>query len=132
MMGRDPDPVNVLLDVATEVGDDLRQVCKTQNYTPWKVGDPVDKPTNKAGRYPSWQTVRRRYWKNRAASTAPGEFSERNLQRMRRALAPQHPETGQSKHLHHIDGRDISNPHSPNNLLEVWPHEHYEMHYGDR
>ena len=29
-----------------------------------------------------------------------------------------------SKELHHINGRQIDNPHAIDNLVEVWPWEH--------
>jgi hypothetical protein len=96
---------------------------------PWKVGDPINTPTRNG--YPSWGTVRRRYWKSEAFYY-PGECSAENLARMRRGLAPQDPETGASKHLHHIGGRDIDDPHNQSNLRPLWPWEHYAQHYGDR
>jgi len=93
----------------------------------WQPGDPINAPT-RSGDYPSWSTVRRRYWINEALSN-PGRYTEENLSRMRRGLAPQHPVTGESMHLHHISGRDIPDPHNPANLMPLWPREHYAIHW---
>jgi hypothetical protein len=60
------------------------------------------------GSSPSWGTVQSRYWKNRyEASRNSGEFTQANLDRMRRGTAPQdyNPRTGnwESRELHHVD-----------------------------
>jgi RHS repeat-associated protein len=115
MTGRPFDWVNVGLDAGTEVLDEA--------YTAWKVGDPINKPT-KAGSYPSWETAKQRYWKNAAASAEPGEYSEANLVRMKSGRAPLHEDLQVSVELHHINGRTGSDPHNPNNLMEVWPWQH--------
>ena len=39
---------------------------------------------------------------------------------MKQGLAPV-DENGVSKELHHINGRNIPDPHNINNLQEVWP-----------
>jgi hypothetical protein len=49
----------------------------------WKIGDPVDNLTNK-GDYPSWSTVKIRYWKNVAQAAESGEYSILDLSRMQR------------------------------------------------
>jgi RHS repeat-associated protein len=92
------------------------------NQDPWQVGDPINKPT--ANGYPSWSTVQRRYWQNRAQNALPGEFSAANLKRMKNGLPPLHEEYGVPMELHHINGRDIPDPHNIYNLREVWPWEH--------
>ena len=101
----------------------------------WKIGDPIDK-RDKNGNYPTWETVRSRYWKTRAANAAPGEFSVQNIGLMERGKAPlaratvRWNKTGEletilvPKELHHIRGREISEPHNINNLRELWPWEH--------
>ena len=86
------------------------------------MGDLIDNLT-KAGNEPSWSTVRARYWKNKAYYNAD-DYLESDLIRMRKGLAPIEPETGASMELHHINGRDIPNPHNIVNLQEVWPWEH--------
>ncbi len=48
----------------------------------WKVGEPINAPT-KAGKAPSWTTVRNRYWKNEAALN-PNEYSKSNLNLMKK------------------------------------------------
>ena len=100
----------------------------------YNVGNPIDKPDD-LGRYPDWDTVRSRYWKNRAASGAD-EFSAQNIGRMRQGSAPvariraRMNDTGEvvemlvSKELHHIGGRSGATPHATENLVELWPWEH--------
>lgn len=92
----------------------------------WKLGDPNDAPT-RSGNYPSWPTARARYWKNEAFRN-PGDYSQRDLDRMRKGLAPQHPlYSGVSMELHHEKGRDIPNPHNEKNLRPVWPWQHSKI-----
>jgi len=97
----------------------------------WKVGDPINAPT-KAGNYPSWSTVKKRYWKNKAASVEPGEFSPENMERMRQGNPPYHEGLLRKgikvpMELHHIRGRNIPDPHNIKNLREVWPWEHSQI-----
>lgn len=40
----------------------------------WKVGDPIDNLTS-AGKVPSWDTVRNRYWKNESINN-PLKYSD--------------------------------------------------------
>jgi hypothetical protein len=101
----------------------------------WKVGDPVDQP-NTQGSYPTWETVRERYWMNRAQSATHGEFSRQNIGRMKKGYAPQarivarirgtgeETELLVSKELHHLAGRSGNTPHNLSNLIELWPWEH--------
>jgi hypothetical protein len=103
----------------------------------WEVGDPIDQ-LDKAGNYPSWETVRSRYWRNRA-DTGQGEFGSQNIARMEKGYAPvariiaRLRDSGEgvellvSKELHHKSGRAISNPHSIDKLMELWPWEHEEI-----
>ena len=68
------------------------------NKCRWSPGDSITKPIN--GRKPSWNTVRQRYWKNvhkqyKGNNSVTGKsgnkitvFSRRNMDRMRRGLAP--------------------------------------------
>ncbi|GEM_PF-5978393 len=88
----------------------------------WKVGDPIDNLT-KAGNEPSWSTVRSRYWKNKAYYYAD-DYLESDLIRMRKGQAPLHSKYNVPMELHHKNGRNIANPHSIENLQEVWPWEH--------
>ena len=43
---------------------------------------------------------------------------------MRKGQAPLHSKYNVPMELHHINGRDIANPNSIENLQEVWPWEH--------
>ena len=67
----------------------------------WKVGEAITNLTAK-GNIPVWSTVSQRYWKNEALT---GTYSETNLLRMQKGLAPQfrNPITGimESMELHH-------------------------------
>ena len=71
----------------------------------WKIGDDITSLT-KAGNVPSWSTLRSRYWKNKAYYFA-SEYSEENVSRMMRGLAPQIIDQGKecAMELHHIRGR---------------------------
>ncbi|MGB5051542.1 MAG: RHS repeat-associated core domain-containing protein [Caldilineaceae bacterium] len=101
----------------------------------WQVGGPIDAP-GPGGSYPSWETVRSRYWQNRAANAGSGEFSQQNLGLMKKGYSPvariiarlrnsgQEVEMVVSRELHHIAGRSSSRPHAIENLREVWPWEH--------
>lgn len=93
--------------------------------TGWKVGDPIDALTRE-GRYPSWSTVRSRYWKNEALQS-PDRYSQENLDRMRRGRAPAHGIYGVSMELHHINGRNLPNPHNLKNLRPMWPWDHAKV-----
>jgi hypothetical protein len=73
---------------------------------------------------PSWSTVRRSYWKQRAAIAAEGEFSPENLERMSQGKGPLHEELGVCKELHHKVPQSQGGTHHPSNLQEVWPWEH--------
>jgi RHS repeat-associated protein len=90
----------------------------------WKVGDPINNLT-KSGKVPSWSTTRARYWKNRAHYTTKGEFTEQNLERMRKGLAPQqyNSTTGkwESMELHHVEPMREGGQFY---FIELWPEEH--------
>ena len=99
------------------------------NSTGWHVGDPIDNLTSK-GKEPSWSAVRSRYWKNEAYYNSQ-LYSEEDLFRMKRGLAPQriNPYTNslESKELHHIIPRRKNGPNTYDNLLPVWPEEHSKI-----
>ena len=101
-------------------------VEETASTKVWQVGDDVNALTSK-GNYPSWSTAKSRYWKNIADSAEEGEYSAENSSRMSSGKAPVHPETGTPMELHHINGRNILDPHNINNLQEVWPWEHTDI-----
>jgi hypothetical protein len=90
----------------------------------WKVGDPINNLTSK-GDVPSWSTVRQRHWKNRANNAAPNEFTDDNLTRMKKGLAPQqyNEKTGkmESMELHHTPPQREGGRFD---FEEVWPAEH--------
>ena len=89
----------------------------------WKPGDPNDALT-RGGKYPSWETAKKRHWKNRANSSSQDEFSPENLDRMKQGKPPLHDEVGVPQEMHHKNGRKIPNPHNSNNLEKLWPWEH--------
>lgn len=92
----------------------------------WNVGDPIHNLT-KEGKVPKWSTVRQRHWKNKAheANLSSHEYSDKNLKRMRRGLAPQRLNGSigklESLELHH-------NPPQRDgglfDFIELWPDEH--------
>lgn len=97
----------------------------------WKVGQEI---TNRTafGTVPKWNTVRRRYWKNRAewakSNSGQTEYFPEQVERMEKGLAPQRENflTGQleSKELHHTP------PQREGGLfdfIEVWPDEHADL-----
>ena len=43
---------------------------------------------------------------------------------MRKGRAPRHPEIDVPKEIHHINGREIENPHNIENLEDLWPWDH--------
>ncbi|MEP1032204.1 DUF6443 domain-containing protein [Ekhidna sp.] len=90
----------------------------------WKVGDPINNLTNK-GNVPSWSTVRQRHWKNRANNAQSGEFSDTNLSRMKKGLAPQryNPETGKMESME-LDHKPPQRDGGLFDFEEVWPDEH--------
>lgn len=91
---------------AAELADKAADVKKG-----WKVGDDITNLT-KAGKVPSWSTLRSRYWKNRAYYF-PDDFKDapENLKRMKAGRAPLVKEDGvfRPKELHHILGRKGNN-----------------------
>ncbi len=94
----------------------------------WRVGGDVYAPTA-TGKEPSWSTVRARFWKNEASKAEAGQkYSEANLLRMKRGLAPRryNAEKGglESMELSHepIPQRDGGKAFVPR-----WPQEHALM-----
>jgi hypothetical protein len=119
-------------------GGALSQVAVNGNRIPktlvsnvrgWKVGQDITNRT-KFGTVPTWSSVRRRYWKNRAewAKVNKNSYGEENIKRMQKGLAPQKfsPKTREvvSMELHHIP------PQRDGGLfdfIEVWPEEHAQL-----
>jgi len=104
-------------------------------FPSWKKNDPITKVLPD-GSYPSWDTIRERYWMNR--STAG--FDPRNAGRMEVGLAPKVRILGKSrktgvieevlasKDIHHARGnRGKPGFDSPLDLREVWPWEHEKL-----
>jgi hypothetical protein len=105
-------------------------------FPEWRVGGSITQAMPD-GSYPSWQTIRSRYWQNRAAAVAPTEFGPQNLGAMRAGNPPsarvvvRNNATGQEqtirvvKELHHArGGRGTPGFDTPVDLREVWPWEH--------
>lgn len=86
------------------------------------------------------RTNSKRYWKQKAEQFArTGVFSEENLTRMRRGLAPRrlaklaHKETGEviefhaPIELHHVFGNKAEIPQEEQTLVEVYPWQHAQV-----
>ena len=118
---------------------------KRMEFPGFRVGDPITKALPD-GSYPRWfakeaaekaNTIQGRYWMNRASAAAPGEFTPRQLAKMRNGFAPQvkivvrNRATRQieiqtvSKELHHNLGNRGTWPFDgPLHLRELWPWQH--------
>lgn len=89
----------------------------------WKVGDDITNLT-KAGKSPSWTTVRNRYWKNEAHYN-PTKYSGQ-IGRMVNGKAPLVSINGtlHPMELHHLQPRRLGGSNNYSNLLPVTPLEH--------
>jgi hypothetical protein len=129
-------------EVRQEVEEKIARTA--MEFPSFRVGDSVTK-TLPDGTYPRWfsanaaekmGTIQGRYWMNRAAAAAPGEFTARQLAKMRAGFAPQarvlvRNSAGEietrtiSKELHHALGNRGTSPFDePINIREVWPWQH--------
>jgi RHS repeat-associated protein len=88
----------------------------------WQVGDPIEAATRNGA--PSWSAVRSRYWMSRAETAPAGIFTDAQLARMRSGRPPLQEELQVPMELHHIEGRNVPNPHGADNLQELWPWQH--------
>ncbi|MTK64650.1 MAG: hypothetical protein F8N15_09030 [Methanobacterium sp.] len=83
------------------------------------------------GRAPTWDTVRSRYWKNRAGAVVrenTGEFDAANLAKMQGGNAPLDA-NGKPMELHHNSPQRDGGPHvnNPINLREFTGEQHAVM-----
>ncbi|MGH3351033.1 MAG: RHS repeat-associated core domain-containing protein [Nocardioides sp.] len=90
----------------------------------WKAGDDIYALT-KAGNKPAWSTVRGRFWKNEAASSQIDSWSEANIARMRRGLAPQRYNRDKGG----MESMELSHEPIPyrdggTEVVPRWPQEH--------
>ena len=90
----------------------------------WRLGQSIKNLTKK-GTIPKWPTVKSRFWKNEALNPSQ-PYSEANLARMRKGLAPIGKD-GYSMELHHPNGRGGANFF---NFYPVLYTEHFSIHYG--
>ncbi len=73
----------------------------------------------RAGNYPTWSTVKSRYWKLMNEGNVP-----KGTAQVRMRKTGEIRNINVSKELHHINGRTGADPHRFSNLKEVWPWEH--------
>lgn len=73
----------------------------------------------KSGKYPSWETVKARYWKLMNKGKVPTGTARVKILKTQTI-----EEIEVSKELHHINGRGGADPHNFNNLEALWPWEH--------
>ena len=108
-------------------------------FSEWAPGDSITRPMPD-GSYPSWDTIRDRYWRTRAQLATDGEFSPQNIGLMRAGYAPKarvlvrNRKTGEysvevvTLEIHHNrGGRGIQGFDEPIDLREVWPWEHEQI-----
>ena len=108
-------------------------------FSEWEPGDSITRPMPD-GSYPSWDTIRHRYWRARAQLATDGEFSPQNMGLMRAGYAPKASvlvrdrDTGKysikvvTLEIHHNrGGRGTQGFDEPIDLREVWPWEHEQL-----
>jgi RHS repeat-associated protein len=129
-----PDPIGIDGGLRTHayVSDPTRWfdpegLADCVRFQRWRVGDAIDKP-RADGSPPNWDSVRSRYWKNRADASVrenTGEFDAATLARMRRGRAPMDAE-GNAMELHHHNPQRYPGPYTnnPGNLREVTREQH--------
>ena len=107
------------LKVASNASEAVSDVRKG-----WKVGDDITNLT-KAGKKPSWTTVRQRYWKNEAHFN-PQNYTDDNLKLMKQGRAPLVQYNGKlyPMELHHKIPRHKGGSDAFENLLPLTPWEH--------
>jgi len=103
----------------------------------WRLGEPINTPMPD-GRYPSWETARRRYWRNRwnngPSGNPPFEWNDENIRNMRRGRAPLDANGRPIELHHHTDtqaaGRagTAQDVHRQDNLREVTREQHIDEH----
>ncbi len=106
-VGAVADAANAIDDVydAAKAADNAIDAGKAANKG-WKVGDDISNLT-RAGKTPTWDTVRSRYWKNQAANPSGSdlyELSQNNYKRMKRGCAPLDADNNPIN-LHHVQGK---------------------------
>lgn len=109
---------------AVDTVSDATKVAKKTTSVGWKVGDDITNLT-KAGKSPSWTTVRSRYWKNEAHNN-PTLYLKNDLFRMSKGRAPIGNDAFPME-LHHPYGRKGQNFFVFEPLTRT---EHRRIHYG--
>lgn len=105
-------------------------IGKAVSRAGWRVGDSIYKLTRR-GTNPAWSTVRARFWKNLASNLSRTRkvlcenFTQTNVERMRRGLAPQR----YSRDKGGIESMELSHEPVPmrlggKSLVPRWPKEH--------
>ncbi|MEO9803755.1 MAG: RHS repeat-associated core domain-containing protein, partial [Cyclobacteriaceae bacterium] len=114
-----PENVGTILFLAEGLGGNGKGPKKF-NVTPRVVKNvPNITKLTKAGNYPSWNTVKTRYWKLMNGGKTPTGTAQ-----VRMRATGEVRSVKVSKELHHINGRTGTDPHRFENLKEVWPWEH--------
>ena len=94
---------------------------------PWKLGDPIDKPSA-TGKAPTWDTMRSRYWKNRALDPNAVElYGADNVELMKRGQAPRRPNPDAPGGVESMELSHESVPQregGTTDVVERWPCEH--------
>ena len=98
----------------------------------WRPDDPINQPIpdgSKNGRYPSWGTARRRYWKNQWNSAQSGDFTGIDMRPMENGR-PRLDSNGNPIKLHHAEPQAKKPPdvHRQENLQELTREKHIDEH----
>ncbi len=108
---------------AMDTLDDVADTAKIAKKG-WKVGDDITALT-RTGTVPKWETLRKRYWKNKVHFF--GDDSVENANRMKKGLAPRFvDDQGNvfSMELHHFKGRENDNFYL---FFEITPEGHAKI-----
>jgi hypothetical protein len=136
-----------MVKVGPNAGRPITIAPKGIEFPAFRPGDSITKALPD-GSCPRWfareaaekaNTIQGRYWMNRAVQAGPGEFTQRQLARMRAGFAPEVQirvrlpdgtvETRwASKELHHnLGNRGVPPFDEPIHLREVWPWQHSQI-----
>ncbi len=132
-----PNLPNASINVPQEIGNFLfmfKEILANGEvkFRRWQAGDAIDKPLPDGTMPENFNTIRGRYWKSRyLEAKGTNEFTDQNLKRMKKGLAPldYNPRTKkfESRELHHVIAQKDGGGNDPLNLRELTPDQHAEV-----